>query len=151
MIRLLVFMVSYFVVTGCGVRAPLTQYYETTIIQSTPEAIAMEVEFDVSNTNDEPLRLTTYQYTVSAGGSTVYRGKYSAQQTVPRWSTVRSTIPIVIRRDAIRGSQHVAWRLSGSLGYIPPTEFAETLLKSGLWKPTTVVRAHGSATMPPIN
>ena len=151
MIRLLVFMVSYFVVTGCGVRAPLTQYYETTIIQSTPEAIAMEVEFDVSNTNDEPLRLTTYQYTVSAGGSTVYRGKYSAQQTVPRWSTVRSTIPIVIRRDAIRGSQHVAWRLSGSLGYIPPTEFAETLLKSGLWNPTTVVRAHGSATMPPIN
>ena len=42
---------------GCGVRPPLTQFIGSTTMQSTAEAIAMSVEFEISNTNDIPLQL----------------------------------------------------------------------------------------------
>ena len=136
---------------GCGVRAPMTQYRGAIITQSTAEAFALQVEFDISNTNDEPLQLMMYEYTVTANGTTVYRGKASAEQTVPRWSTVSSLIPVVIRRDDLHGSEHVTWRLSGTLGYVASNAIAETLFKAGLWKSKTPIGAHGSIPVPPTD
>jgi len=136
---------------GCGVRAPMTQFKGASISQSTPEAIALQVEFDVSNTNDTPLHMVMYEYTVEANGRTVYRGKASAEISVPRWSIVSSFLPVVIRRDDIFSSDEVAWQLSGTLGYVATNAMSETLYKSGLWKTTTPVRAHGSITVPPVD
>ena len=129
---------------GCGVRAPLTQFVGSTVSQSTAEAIAMNVEFEISNTNDIPLQLMMYDYSVTANGKTVFRGKNSAQQTVPRWSTTLSTIPVVIRKEDIANAETVSWQLTGSLGYVPPDAFAEALLTSGLWETTTRISASGS-------
>ena len=137
-------LVCLFVLQGCGVRAPMATFKGATVTESTPDAIAIQAEFEISNTNDEPLELKLYEYTVFSGGHTLYRGVASAQQTVPRWATIHSSIPIVIRRDAIPFEGRVTWQLSGSLGYIPPTALAETLLKSGLSKPATSIRAHGA-------
>lgn len=140
--------VCFFALIGCGVRAPQVHYLESSVTQSTPEAVAMEIEFEVSNNNDEPLQLTLFDYTVSVDGNIVYRGKHSAQQTVPTATAVTSKIPAVIQRNQILGLQNATWRLSGLLGYIPPKEFTKTLLKSGIWKPTTQVHAHGSFQIP---
>lgn len=128
-------------VIGCGVRAPLTQFKESSVTQVTPDAVSLNATFDISNTNDEPLQLKYYKYAVTSNGRTVYRGLASAEQTVPRWSTVQSTIPIVIRSEYLKADQPVTWNLSGRLSYIPPTALAETLLQSGFWEPTTSVRA----------
>jgi hypothetical protein len=122
-----------------------------TVTESTPDAIALQADFEISNTNDEPLELKMYEYTVFAGGRTLYSGVASAQQTVPRWATVHSSIPIVIRRDAIPYDGRVSWQLSGTLGYIPPTALAETLLKSGFMKPSTSIHAHGVFDIPLID
>ena len=128
-------------VIGCGVRAPLTQFKGSSVTQFTPEAVSLNATFDISNTNDEPLKLKYYEYAVTSNGRTVYRGRVSAEQTVPRWATVQSTIPIVIRTEYLKANQPITWNLSGRLSYIPPTALAETLLKSGFWEPTTPVRA----------
>lgn len=129
--------------SGCGVRAPLTQFTSSTITNTTSEAIEMNVEFEISNTNDLPIRLKMYNYAVTANGRSVFTGKSDAQLTVPRWSTTRSSIPVVIRKDAITDLESVAWELSGSLGYVPPNALAEALRTSGLWRTSTRVNAQG--------
>ena len=151
MLRFCLLLLGMYALQGCGVRAPITQFTGLTITQSTPEAIALDAEFEISNTNDEPLKLKYYEYVVYAGGRTVYRGYASAEQTVPRWATIQSTVPFVIRRDDIQAGEAIEWQLTGSLSYIPPTALAETLLKTGLSKPTTSVRARGVIEIPLIN
>lgn len=148
MIRVLVCIVILCSAMGCGVRAPLTQFIGSSVTQSTPEAVALNANFEISNTNDEPLKLKFYDYTVMADGRTVYKGRASAEQTVPRWATVQGSIPIVIRREYLPAIDRVDWKLSGSLSYIPPTAIAETLLKSGFWEPTTSVHASDALSIP---
>ena len=149
MIRVLVIISILCSAQGCGVRAPLTQFTGSSVTQSTPEAIALNANFVISNTNDEPLKLKFYDYTVTADGRTVYRGRASAEQTVPRWATVKGSIPIVIRREYLPAIERVDWTLTGRLSYIPPTAIAETLLKSGFWEPTTSVHASDVLYIPP--
>lgn len=148
MIRGLLLFTILCATTGCGVRAPLTVYTGSSVMESTSEAVALNAHFEISNTNDEPLKLKFYEYTVTADGNTVYIGRASAEQTVPRWATVEGTIPIVIRREFISSVAQVDWKLSGRLSYIPPTAIAETLLKSGFWEPTTAVHASDALTLP---
>jgi len=135
MIRGLLLFTILCATTGCGVRAPLTVYTGSSVMESTSEAVALNAHFEISNTNDEPLKLKFYEYTVTADGNTVYIGRASAEQTVPRWATVEGTIPIVIRREFISSVAQVDWKL-------------ETLLKSGFWEPTTAVHASDALTLP---
>ncbi len=135
---------------GCGVRQPITQYRGTTITQSTPEAIAMSVDFEISNTNAIPLQLMMYNYVVTSGGRTVYVGFASAEKTVPHSSSIMSSVPVVIPRGVLLGKDSVSWQLAGTLGYIPPKAMSETLLEYGVWKPSTSVRAHGLIEVPAI-
>lgn len=128
---------------GCGVRAPIAKFKGASISESTPAAIAMQIEFEISNTNDEPIQLKMYTYRVSAGGRTIYSGEASAEQTIPRWATIQSSIPFVIRRDSLQSTDQIIWQLSGTLSYIPPNAIAETLLNTGIFKPTTSIRATG--------
>lgn len=144
------FLILCFSLQACGVRAPIAHFTGATVTQSTPEAFALEATFEVSNTNDEPLRLEHYKYYVTSGGRTLYQGKAAAELTVPRWASITSSIPIVMRREDIGTQDVISWRLEGSLSYIPPTALAETLLKIGIVEPTTTVRAHGAVEVPVI-
>jgi hypothetical protein len=128
----------------------VAQYKEATISDSSLEAFAMDVEFEVFNTNDEPLQLMMYNYTVVANGAEVFRGHASAEKTVPRWSSTLSSVPVVIRRDLVGEHGHVVWSLHGTLGYVPTRELSVTLLETGIWKPTTSVRANGMIEVPSI-
>ena len=136
---------------GCSIRQPKTQFIGASVTQSTPEAFSLEVEFEIFNTNDQPLELMAYDYIVSANGLTMYNGLASAEQTIPRWSSIKNTIPVVFRRDEMIGLGEVSWSLSGTLGYVPPKAFSETLLTSGIWKPSTPIRAHGLVQVPAVD
>tara|TARA_B100000959_G_scaffold284747_1_gene357245 strand:+ start:1529 stop:1990 length:462 start_codon:yes stop_codon:yes gene_type:complete len=150
MIRTTIWLIALCTLQACGVRAPITQFNSANVTNSTPEAISITAHFDVSNTNDEPLRLEKYKYYVTVDGRTVYQGLAAAELTVPRLSSISSSIPIVIRREEIGAQSVIAWKLSGSLSYIPPTALAETLLKNGFWEPTSSIRAHGAIDVPVI-
>jgi hypothetical protein len=148
MLKLCIFLFAGFCVVGCGVRKPMAQFQQATIAQSTPEAFSLAVAFEVFNTNDEPLQLMMYDYVVKANGVVVYEGFASAEQSVPRESSVVNAIPIVFRRESIVGKEQVAWNLQGTLGFIPPKAISETLLDIGIWKPMTSIRAHGLVQVP---
>ena len=150
MTRLFVLACIMMTCVGCGVRQPITHYRGTTITQSTPEAIAMDVEFEISNTNAIPLQLMKYNYAVSSGGQTVYVGFASAEKTVPHSSSIMSSVPVVIPRSVVFGKDSVSWKLVGTLGYIPPRAMSETLFETGIWKPSTSIRAHGLIEVPAI-
>ncbi len=151
MIRLSILCFFVCSLTACGVRAPVSQFTKSKIMRSTPEAVVIEAEFEISNTNDEPLQLKNFNYTVTSGSQLLYKGLAAAQQTVPRWSSIQCRIPIVIRRNDFASNSPVAWKLIGTLAYIPPTALSQTLLKSGWWKPTMRVQGHGAFDMPGIN
>ncbi|MBC8201926.1 MAG: hypothetical protein H8E86_07745 [Planctomycetes bacterium] len=150
MIRLIVCICTLFVSVGCGIRQPIPQFKQATITQSTPEAVAFDVTFEISNTNSIPLQLLMYTYQVSAGGSNVYSGLSSAEKTVPRSSSILSTIPVVIPRSVLLGRDSFTWQLRGTLGFIPPKAMSESLHDAGIWKPSTSVRAHGLIHVPEI-
>jgi hypothetical protein len=149
--RVNILMLLFICFAGCSVRQPKAQFISASITQSTPEAFSMDIEFEIFNTNDEPLQLMEYDYVVSANGTTVYTGLASAEQTIPRWSSITNTIPVVLRRDSVLGTDQVAWNLSGTLGYVPPKAFSETLLTSGIWKPSASIRAHGLVQVPAVD
>ena len=132
-----VFFIAILVMTGCGAsRPPIAQYTSATIIDSYPSAVSFDVSFDLSNNNDEPLKLVEYTYTVSVDGNTVYHGFAEAQQTLPRGSTTTSSIPIVVPRAFISGQNIVVWHLKGKLDYLSHGALAETLFDSKIWQPS---------------
>ncbi|MBC8523369.1 hypothetical protein H8D29_05525 [PVC group bacterium] len=148
MIKTILLFVS-FALSGCGVRAPIAQYHASQLTASTPDAISLVVEFNISNTNDEPIHLLQYKYLVTVNNSTVYHGLAQSQRTLPRWSTVAATIPVVIPREYLLATNDLSWRLSGSLEYVSSGALAETLLDSRLWKPSTSIGASDSFVIPP--
>ena len=150
MTRLIACVCVLIVCVGCGIRQPITQFKGATITQSTPEAVSFDVTFEIANTNGVPLQLQMYTYQVSACGGNVYTGLSSAEKTVPRSSSILSTIPVVIPRSLLLSRDSFTWQLHGSLGYIPPKAMSESLHDAGIWKPSTTVRAHGLIQVPEI-
>jgi hypothetical protein len=150
MIRWILLLLSVVSFLGCNVRKPVAQFNKTTLTQSTPEAVALAVEFEIFNTNDEPLQLMMFEYTVNVHGTTCYRGLASAELTVPRWSSTKQSIPVVIRRDVLNEEDVTPWSLHGTLSYVPTKEVSVTLLETGIWKPTTPVRASGLQESPAL-
>ncbi len=136
--------------TGCGPRPPVARFAASRVIEVLPEAVAFEVEFELSNTNDEPIELLEYTYTVHVGGQAVYSGRAGGGRTLPRWSAVRAAIPVVIRRDQLPGGGVVEWSLTGSLTYASPGALAETLLDSRIWRPAILIAASDRTPVPDL-
>ena len=125
---------------GCSTRAPIATYQHAVATELNSDAGSFEVVFNVSNTNNEPIELLLYEYSVSVDGTHVFAGLHQAKLTVPRWSGIKSSIPIVIPTSAIKSKQG-EWSLSGTLSYIESDAFADTLMKAGFSKPSTSISA----------
>ena len=134
----LVFVLSFSI--GCSTRAPIAAYQHAVATELNSDARSFGAVFKVSNTNNEPIELLLYEYSVSVDGARVFTGLHEAKLTVPRWSAIESTIPIVIPTSAIKSKQG-EWRLSGTLSYIESDAFADTLMKAGFSKPSTSISA----------
>lgn len=146
-----VLFIAFLSTVGCSTsRAPVAQYKSSLITESLPSAISLDLEFDLSNNNDEPLKLVTYRYYVSVNRDVVYRGIADAQQTLPRGSTTKTTIPIVVPRAYLVGQDTVVWHMRGTLEYLSHGALAETLVDSKLWQPSTTVAASDYFVVPPI-
>jgi len=136
---------------GCSAsRTPIAHYTSSTISDSLPTAVSLDLEFDLSNNNDEPRRLVQYTYSVSVNGDVVYHGLAEAQQTLPRGSTTSTTIPIVVPRAYLVGQDTVVWHLRGRLDYLSHGALAETLVDSKLWQPFTTIVASDYLVVPPV-
>ena len=145
-----VLFIATLAATGCGTsRPPIAQYSSSTMIDSYPLAVSFDASFELSNTNDEPMKLVQYTYTVSVDGNTVYQGFAEAEQTLPRGSTTSTSIPIVVPRTYIIGQGTIEWHLRGRLDYLSHGALAETLFDSKLWQPSISIAASDSFVVPP--
>ena len=143
--------IACFAASGCSTaRAPIAQYQSSRVTASNHGAISLDIHFNLSNNNDDPLRLVKYKYFVSINGTTVYNGSAAAEQTLPRRSTSSSSIPAVVRREYLTGQDPVVWRLQGSLEYIAHGALAETLVESKLIQPLTSIVASDTLVIPSV-
>ena len=137
--------------TGCSTTdAPIANYKASRLTASYPEALSFDVDFELSNNNDEPLRLVKYMYTVTINGNTVYRGLAEAKQTIPRGLTIETTIPVVVPRTFVEGTDSFVWHIDGTLDYLAHGALAETLFDSRFWQPSTQIVASDSFEVPPL-
>ncbi len=135
------FLFTLSFIVGCSTRAPIATYQHAIAQELNSDAGSFDAIFKVSNTNNEPIELLLYEYSVSVDGAHVFSGLHEAKLTVPRWSVIESSVPIVVPTSAMKTKQGV-WRLSGTLSYIESDAFADTLRKAGFSKPTTSITAY---------
>lgn len=150
MLKTVLFIVCLASASCTSSRPPIAEYTFSNVTESLPSAVSLDVAFDLSNNNDEPIRLVQYRYTVSVAGNTVYRGLTEAEQTLPRGSTTATTIPIVLPRAFLVGNNTVVWHLRGTLDYLSPGALAETLVDSKLWQPSISIVASDSLVVPTL-
>ena len=129
------FLLTLGFIIGCTTRAPIATYQHAVVSKFNSDAVAFDAVFAVSNTNKEPIELLLYEYSVTVDGDHMFTGLYEAKLTIPRWSIIESSIPIVIPAGAITAKQE-EWQVSGTLSYIESDAFADTLRKAGFSKPS---------------
>ncbi|MEE2819739.1 MAG: hypothetical protein VX615_03910 [Planctomycetota bacterium] len=134
------FLFAMSFIIGCSTRAPIATYQHAVASELNSDAASFDAVFTVSNTNNEPIELLLYEYSVSVDGAHVFTGLHEAKLTIPRWSFIESSSPVVVPARAIQTKQGV-WRLSGTLSYIESDAFADTLMKAGFSKPSTPISA----------
>ena len=83
MLKTVLFIVFLSAASCAASRKPIAEYTSSNLTESLPGAVSLDVAFDLSNNNDEPVRLVQFRYTVSVAGDTVYRGLAEAEQTLP--------------------------------------------------------------------
>lgn len=128
-------------ITGAGART----------IDTTADGVAMEFLLDVANSNDEGLPLRDVEYTLDIEGETVFRGTRSAEATASRKATQRIVLPAVATTGGRAISPGVrSYRLSGSMTYVTPGQFAETLFDAGVRVPSVGFATEGQIEIAPL-
>lgn len=126
-------------VAGCSsYHDPAMTVADITVRERTADAIVLEFTIEAVNSNEVPLPLREFSYTVSLDGRAVYTGYRSPEATLRRFGTQRLKVPAVIPTSDVAvlpaGS---AWcRLSGTMTYITPGELAQVLFDADVRRPT---------------
>lgn len=131
------------VFAGCAsTKPPAIAVIGASMAESTNEAAKVQIALRLQNPNNDPLELLEFDYSVEVNGREVYQGTRSAQMTLARLSTREIEIPAVIpyertgwRTDAMPPAAQV--NVHGTLRYLAPGTFAQTLFDIGVRRPRT--------------
>jgi hypothetical protein len=93
------------------------------------------VRLEIQNPTAEPIRLDTWDYSLSVKGRQVYAGTWVAAITVPAESRILTAIPAVVPNASNPGPD-AAWRVNGWIRYLEPTRFSQMLYDLGLNRPS---------------
>jgi len=124
------------------------------VIETSREAMTLHIAADLSNPNDEPLKLLSFSYQVKMDGLKVYQGERAAEATLAANEQRQVIIPAVIRFADAGGSvaappANIIYSISGSLQYITPGEIAQILFDSGVRKPKAGFQGNVLLDIPP--
>lgn len=129
--------------TGCvGVKEPSLRVVEARLAQRSDEGVVMHFVVEGENLNEKELPLLEAQYRVTLNGRQVFEARRSPEATLRRKGVQRFILPAAVPAGEL-GQGSARWTLTGSVGYIAPERFAETLLDMGLPNPTTSVSGEG--------
>ena len=72
------FLFTLSFIVGCSTRAPIATYQHAIAQELNSDAGSFDAIFKVSNTNNEPIELLLYEYSVSVDGAHVFSGLHEA-------------------------------------------------------------------------
>jgi len=141
--------------TGCSsTRPPGISVVSAQPRERTDAAATVGLTLRLQNPNNQPLELLEFDYSVEVDGKQVYRGTRSAQMTLARQSTREVELPAVIpfqrlgwNPPAVPAAAQV--KVRGTLRYLLPGTFAQTLFDIGVRRPRVGFRGAQQASMTP--
>jgi len=143
---------AYFLVfalfCSCSARSPIATYVKSEIVAVSEDAVALDVTFSFANTNNEPIELLAFDYSVLAHNRKVYAGVHEAKLTIPRQSEIQNTIPVVISRPVFKKNVFLTWQLNGKVDYLAADALAKTLRSAGLSQPSSPIFAQDKMQIP---
>ncbi len=125
---------------GCSrFAAPRIEVVDASVEAQTDIAVQIGLVVEITNPNDEPIKLLACDYDLFVEGQRVYGGRRASEETLNQRSRRRLVFPAVVRYEQLHWPQTAppsfAYRVSGTLHYSTPGELAETLLDTGLRRP----------------
>ena len=126
---------------GCTqYRDPSVNVHSVSASSMTQEAMVLDFMLELSNPNQESLRLHEFHYDVAVDGVKVYSGVRAAEATLASLDQRHVRVPAVIRFDAVGWSllstpAAAQYAITGTLRYIAPGELARMARDLGLPKP----------------
>tara|TARA_B100001750_G_C15042267_1_gene367243 strand:- start:68 stop:511 length:444 start_codon:yes stop_codon:yes gene_type:complete len=133
---------------SCSTRPPIATYIKSELVAVSADAVAFDVTFSFANTNNEPVELLAFDYSVFTNNRKVYTGLHEAQLTIPRQSEIQNAIPVVINRLVLTEDAFITWQLKGQVDYLAPDALAKTLRSAGLLQPSSSIFAQGKIQIP---
>lgn len=103
----------------------------------------LAVRMEIQNPTGAPIRLDTWDYTLSVRGQQVYEGQWVAAITIPPESRVLTAIPAVVPSTMNPGPD-AGWRVGGWIRYLEPARFSQMLYDIGLNRPSTTFGGDGA-------
>lgn len=125
---------------GCqSYHAPGLSVASAEAVERTGEGISVLFTLDARNDNDTQLPLREVEYRVDLNGQSIFSGTRSAEATLRRHGIQQIRLPASAPLGGPAGElgQGTArYTISGTLYYITPGQFAETLFDAGVRKPS---------------
>lgn len=125
---------------GCeSYAAPTLSLVNAEPTERTPDGCAMVFTLDARNSNEDALPLKTVEYQLDLNGREVFSGARSAEATLRRLGAQQLKLPAVVALTP--ENQPLAagvsrYRLSGSMYYVTPGRFAQTLFDARISTPS---------------
>lgn len=135
--------------TACSAfKAPAITVEGVSITEVTDDAMALAFAIDLQNSNDEPLELVEFRYTLSIDGTQVYAGRRRPDADVAARQTQRISLPAVIPFDragwtgGVRPPQ-AKYAVAGRIVYTAPSTIAQMLFDLGVRRPKSSFSKQG--------
>ncbi len=126
---------------GCaGYKAPTVRVKEAARTRMSDEAVALAFVLELENPNPIGIELDEFTYTISIDGTKVYAGRRAAEATLGASKSRQLTIPAVVPFHLVGWTARTiparaVYRIDGELRFVAPTQIAQILFDTGVFKP----------------
>lgn len=128
--------------TACST-PPAIRVTGVDVVETGASGCEVAVRMEIVNPTGAPIRLDTWDYSLSVRGQQVYSGQWVASITIPPESRVLTAIPAVVPAASNPGPD-AAWRVGGWIRYLEPARFSQMLYDIGLNRPSTSFGGDGA-------
>jgi hypothetical protein len=112
-------------------------------VNSTAEATEVHLFLELTNPNDAPLELITWNYGVSVDGRSAYEGRWMPSLTLPPHVAIGTELPAVIPASFGDISQ-AKWRVQGIVDYRATRQLDRLLYQLGITRLHASFEADGA-------
>ncbi len=128
-------LVGWFL-SGCsaGDLAPRFELVSARTVEQSDDGQVIALTIQGENANDHEVHLRNAQYRVTADGVQIFRGQRSAEIALPRYGRVNMEVLAAFPNDLVV-SEINSIGITGSIEYLHPGPFAETLYDNRLRRP----------------